>query len=214
MTEKRKFYVVWEGRAPGIYDTWEEAKAQIDGFPGARYKSFADQHDATVAFRGNPKDHVGLIAAIARHQAEAVNYDAIPEIRQNALAVDAACSGNPGPAEYRGVFVANGQEVFRMGPFAGGTNNIAEFIALVHGLAWLEKIGRPDIPVYTDSLTARAWLRNRKAKTTVKHTAANAPIMDLLARAEAWAQTHSPANEILVWDTPRWGEIPADFGRK
>lgn len=210
----RKFYVVWEGRAPGIYDSWEECKAQVEGLPDARFKSFPDQRSATEAFRGNPADHIGLISSIARHQAEAVNYDAFPEIRQNALAVDAACSGNPGPAEYRGVYVATGQEMFRMGPFQGGTNNIAEFIALVHGLAYLEKIGRPDIPVYTDSRTARSWLRTGKAKTTVKRTAANAPIMDLLERALAWARTHVPANEVLVWDTPRWGEIPADFGRK
>lgn len=37
---KRKYYVVWEGRATGVFDSWEECKEYVDGYQGARFKSF------------------------------------------------------------------------------------------------------------------------------------------------------------------------------
>ncbi|KAA6303564.1 MAG: Ribonuclease H [Candidatus Ordinivivax streblomastigis] len=131
----------------------------------------------------------------------------------NSLSVDAACSGNPGIMEYRGVFTATGEEIFHQGPFQQGTNNIGEFLALVHGLALLKK-QNSTIPVYSDSVSAMAWVRNKKAKTTLEHCEANKILFELLARAENWLKTNTCLNPILKWETREWGEIPADFGRK
>ena len=128
--------------------------------------------------------------------------------------MDAACSRNPGPVEYRGVDISTGRELFHVGPLEGGSNNMGEFLALVHALAMLAKAGRGDVTIYSDSRTAMSWVRNRKAKTTVAPTEDNKKIRELVARAEAWIQTHHPTNRILKWDTDKWGEIPADFGRK
>lgn len=217
---RTKYYVVWEGRAPGIYDNWDEARAQIDGFPGARYKSYTDLTAATEAFRGNDVAELTALRTLMRRQqgtsSEIVNYEAFPEIRLDALAVDAACAGNPGLMEYRGVWVANGTEEFHLGPLPDGTNNIGEFLALVHGLALLKQRGLTSVPVYTDSRTARSWVNRGTARTTVARTERNARIFELLRRAEAWLGANPPStrNQILVWDTQRWGEIPADFGRK
>ena len=208
----RKFYVVWAGHSPGIYDSWEECKAQIDGFPGARYKAFNSQTDATLAFRDNPDD-MDMLRTIANREAPIINYDAFPEIRRDAIAVDAACAGNPGRMEYRGVDVGTGAELFHFGPVEDGTNNVGEFLALVHALALCKKQGWT-MPIYSDSRTARAWVRNRKAKTSLKPTARNAKLLQLIQRAEAWLATNTYPNPILTWDTPHWGEIPADFGRK
>lgn len=138
----RKFYVVWEGRAPGIYDSWEEAQAQVEGFPGAKYKSFTSQTAATEAFRNDGGDELYALRAMAAHrQPEIINYEAFPEIRLDAIAVDAACAGNPGVMEYRGVVVGTGEELFHYGPVADGTNNVGEFLALVHALALCEQKG-------------------------------------------------------------------------
>lgn len=210
-----KYYVVWEGRAPGIYDSWEECEMQTEGFPGAKFKAFPDLDSATKAFRGSPDQHMDLLRAIASNQPkQTLNYAAFPDIKRNALAVDAACAHNPGPVEYRGVWVQNGKEAFRMGPFPGGSNNMGEFIALVHGLSALQKAGREDIPIYTDSATARSWLTRRQHKCTIPRTQDNKQIFLLFDRAMAWAKTHIPKNPVLIWNTERWGEIPADFGRK
>lgn len=210
---QRKFYVVWEGRSPGIYDSWEECKDQVEGFPGARYKAYSSQDEATAAFRGNPDNEMYALRAIARRKPVIINYDAFPEINQKAIAVDAACAGNPGMMEYRGVDVGTGAELFHFGPVPDGTNNIGEFLALVHGLALCAQHGWT-MPIYSDSVTAQAWLRNRHAKTNLTRTPRNARIFELIERAEKWLATHRYVNPILKWNTEAWGEIPADFGRK
>lgn len=211
---KKKYYVVWAGWDTGVFDNWEDAQQQINGFKGAKFKSFETQAAAINAYRGNPDEYIGIIRKIFTHQASPVNYDAIPEIRKDAISVDGACSKNPGPMEYRCVRVGTGEEVFRMGPLADGTNNIGEYLALVHALALLDKQGDHLTPIYTDSRTALSWLRHRGHKSKLTRTASNARIFELLARADAWVQTHEILNPVLKWDTDNWGEIPADFGRK
>ncbi len=116
--------------------------------------------------------------------------------------------------EYRGVRVADGAELFRVGPYDGGTNNIGEYLALVHALALLDRAGDTTTPVYSDSVTGQAWVRRRAANTRITPTEANAPLRAVIERADRWLQTRRPPNPIINWDTERWGEIPADFGRK
>ncbi len=205
-----KYYVVWQGHAPGIYDTWEECKQQIEGFPNAKYKSFTSKSHATKAFRENYDDHIGALQSLAKK----VNPPAGPAAYEpESLSVDAACSGNPGPMEYRGVYTKTGQEIFRIGPYQQGTNNIGEFLALVHGLA-LMKQRNIKLPIYTDSVNAMNWVRNKKCKTKLEQTAVNQPIFELIARAEHWLANNTYTTKILKWETKVWGEIPADFGRK
>ncbi len=211
---KRKFYVVWEGRAPGVYDSCEECEAQISGYPGARYKSFGSQADAVAAFRGDGSDQLEIFRLIGSKSRDIVNYAAFPEIRLDAIAVDGACSKNPGPMEYRGVAVATGEEIFRMGPLAGGTNNIGEYIALIHAASLLARRGDLSTPIYSDSRTALSWIRRGRSNTTIKPTAENAEVIRLLRRADAWLAANRIVNPVLKWDTEKWGEIPADFGRK
>lgn len=210
----RKFYVVWEGRAPGVYDSWEECEAQVKEFPGARYKSFSSQDDAVAAFRGDGKDQMAIFRLIGSHKPDIINYAAFPEIRLDAIAVDGACAKNPGPMEYRGVMVATGEEIFHMGPLAGGTNNIGEYIALIHAASLLARRGDFTTPIYTDSKTALAWLRRGRSNTTIKLSNENTKVVELLRRADAWLAANRIINPILKWNTELWGEIPADFGRK
>lgn len=211
---KRKFYVVWEGYAPGIYDSWEEAEAQVNGYAGARYKAFPDLDSATAAFRGNGNDELAIFRAMAEHQKPVVNYAAFPDIRLDAIAVDAACSKNPGPVEYRGVRVNDGETIFKIGPLEGGTNNIGEYLAIIHAAALLRQRGDMTTPIYSDSRTALSWIRAGHSRTTLQPTANNARILSMLSRADAWLRSNVIANPLLKWDTDRWGEIPADYGRK
>lgn len=210
----KKFYVVWEGRATGVFDSWSEAEEQVKDFPGAKYRSFKSQEEAVEAFRNGYDDTLAMIKTIGEHQSKYVNYGAIPEINTNSIAVDAACSKNPGPVEYRGVDVMSGAELFRVGPLEAGTNNLGEFLAIVHGLAWLKQRGLDSMPIYSDSRTARAWVRNRAVKSTLSPSPQNAKIRELVNRALSWLNRNTYHNPILTWDTDKWGEIPADFGRK
>ena len=135
-----------------------------------------------------------------------------PEVRADAWAVDAACSGNPGPMEYRGVYLKTGEEVFHFGP-VWGTNNIGEFLAIVHALALLQQKGL-EMTVYSDSKTAQCWVRQKKVKTTLKRSQETEKLFQLIERAEKWLRTHSYNVPLLKWETEKWGEVPADFGRK
>lgn len=214
MTE-RKFYVVWDGRAPGIYDNWEEARLQVDGYPDAKYKSYTSLEAATEAFRGNPEEHLAFARALRRRiSAEPVDYSAFPEIRLDAVAVDGACAGNPGPMEYRCVRVADGVEIFRVGPLEGGTNNIGEYLALIHAASLLAARGLTGVPIYSDSRTAQSWVRKGHSNSKLVLDASNAKVIEMLERADRWLASNRIANPILKWNTDLWGEIPADFGRK
>lgn len=137
-----------------------------------------------------------------------------PDVILNSLAVDAGCMGNPGIMEYRGVYVQTGQEVFKVGPYHDGTNNIGEFLAIVHALALMEQRGIKGKVIYSDSYNAALWVKKRKCKTTLVRDARTAKLYEVIARAENWLLTHPCATPVLKWDTAQWGEIPADFGRK
>lgn len=208
---KNKFFVVWDGKEPGIYTSWEECKRQVSGYAGAKFKGFATEAEAREAMLSPCWDYIGKNAVAKRpglHKLPADRRPVFPSI-----AVDAACSGNPGDMEYRGVNAQTGEEIFRRGPFPEGTNNIGEFLALVHGLALLKQ-QNSKLPIYSDSRTAQAWLRKKKAATKLQPTERNRILFDLVARAEKWLQENTYENPVLKWQTELWGEIPADFGRK
>ena len=134
------------------------------------------------------------------------------EVKADAWAVDAACSGNPGQMEYQGIDLATGAQVFHFGP-VHGTNNIGEFLAIVHALALMEQRGIRKT-IYSDSYNAILWVSKKKCKTTLARDAQTAQLFDIIARAEAWLRTHAVQVPIIKWETSAWGEIPADFGRK
>lgn len=212
MEKKKKFYVVWKGRIPGIYDKWEECKAQVFGFEGAQYKGFESESEAMKYYHAGyalyRQDHLETLQKVP-------NFFTGKEEKPilESLSVDAACNMVTRVMEYRGVDTKTGKEIFHKGPFRNATNNMGEFLALVHGLAYLKQQGS-NMPIYSDSITAIAWVRQKKHKSTVRPTAENAELFNLLTRAELWLQKNSYSNPIIKWNTTLWGEIPADFGRK
>ena len=136
-----------------------------------------------------------------------------PEVKADAWAVDAACSGNPGPMEYRAIDLATGAQVFHFGP-VHGTNNIGEFLAIVHALALLDRQGIKGKTIYSDSRNAILWVKKKQCKTKLERNALTERLYQVIARAEAWLRTHPADNPVVKWETRRWGEVPADFGRK
>ena len=208
---KQKFYVVWEGHTPGIYTSWDAAKRQVDGYAQAKYKSFESRAEAEKAFKGNYWAFVKKADGASPSSSAKIPRSAI--IKES-VAVDAACSGNPGAMEYRGVYTADSRELFHMGLLDDGTNNIGEFLAIVHALAMLKQQGKPSMPIYSDSKIAQGWVKKGKCNTKLEPTGRNDDIFQLIDRAERWLAVNRITNPILKWETEDWGEIPADFGRK
>ena len=209
-----KTYVVWEGRNPGIYSSWEDCKAEVENFPNARYKAFSNRTEAIMAYRESDREASEVLRSISRHlKEESAGYMSNPEINPESIAVDAGCSGNPGKMEYRGVYLRTGKKVFHQGPFEHGTNNIGEFLAIVHALALLKKNGS-NMTVYSDSAVAQKWVRDKRCNTKLEKNDKNSELHALILRAEAWLAANDYANPVMKWKTDKWGEIPADFGRK
>ncbi|MCU4176499.1 viroplasmin family protein [Carboxylicivirga sp. N1Y90] len=208
MAKKNKYYVVWKGAKPGIYSSWPECQAQIKGFNGAQYKGFATLVEAEKAMKGT----YGQYANFSNKAKTSNAINSKQNIYYNSISVDAACSGNPGVMEYQGVNTKTKEQLFHL-KFDLGTNNIGEFLALVHGLSFLKKHNSP-VPVYSDSKIAIGWVKNKKCKTKLEVNADTKELFALVKRAEQWLKTNTYTTPILKWDTKNWGEIPADFGRK
>ena len=224
MSKKQKYYVVWQGKKPGIYSDWGACKEQVVGVQGAQYKGFDSMAEAEAASR-LPYNSVvanNTSTASKTSQANVLTIDdngmtAVMPGTENppvldALAVDAACSGNPGVMESQGIYIPTRTRVFHYRA-EKGTNNIGEFLAIVHGLSYLKKHRLNQI-IYSDSANAISWVRQKVCKSKLPEDASTAELWDYIHRAENWLRNNSYTTEIRKWDTDRWGEIPADFGRK
>ena len=211
MSKKQKYYVVWKGVSPGVYTSWTDCQLQIKGYDGALFKSFETKEEAEHAFASPAHYYVGAQNSKLKTQN---SPKSLPEnFDMNCVAVDAACSGNPGPMEYRGVYLLTGQEIFHFGP-VHGTNNIGEFLAIVHALALMKQKGIC-MTIYSDSRNALSWVKQKKCKTKLERTPKTEELFQMIERAENWLKTNNYSNgPILKWETEEWGEVPADFGRK
>jgi len=206
---KQKYYVVWKGRKPGVFTSWQECSAQVTGFNGAEYKSFENREAAEAAYKSEYEEYKRIrVPTLSPAMLEIIGKPI-----EDSYCVDASCIGYPGQMEYKCVHTTTQKEIFHQGPFENGSNNIGEFLAIVHALALFKKRDI-SLPIYTDSETALTWVKNQKCKTKLPQDDKNGVIFDLIVRAENWLNNNDYPNELLKWDTNAWGEIPADYGRK
>lgn len=220
---KNKYYVVWVGRKPGIYTSWTDCQAQTNQVKQAKFKSFRSREEAEIAYREGWKSHWGKAGGATEKNIKGqskektapsmANTFSNDEIDYNSVSVDVGTRGNPGPVEYKGVDTRTGEIIFSHGPVNKGTNNLGEFLAIVHALAYLNKIGS-NKTIYTDSRNAMKWVREKAVSTTLKRDKSTAEIWDLIDRALHWLHNHEYENKVLKWETKKWGEIKADYGRK
>jgi ribonuclease HI len=209
---KNKFYVVWHGHEPGIYNSWAKCRAAIRGVSNARYKGFSTREAAERALGEGSAEHWGTGKHVSRLSEQALARVGQP--LAPSICVDAGCDAPVGVMEYRGVQMPDRSIVFAHKPIQQATNNMGEFLALVHALGFLKK-QQLDWPVYSDSVTALAWLNRRNVRSKAMAEGRTSPQADdLVRRALDWLGSNEFANPILKWQTEAWGEIPADYGRK
>ena len=218
-----KYYVVWRGAKPGVYDTWEECQKNVVGVAGSRFKSFPSFVEARTAFARAPPAIPPRGRGAARGKGNkrkgiATVLRPLPtEAGPLSLAVDAACSGVPGRGEYRGVLLPSRRQVFAAGPWDDCTNNVVEFLAVVRGLRWLDTRGLR-APLFSDSRTAISWAKNGGLCKTTHAPRTGTALSAEIAEAERWLASCPRRGDLLAclskWNTKADGEIPADFGRK
>lgn len=198
MAATKKYYVVWEGKQPGIYKTWSECQEQTKGYSGAKFKSFGSLEEAKAAFNG---EEVEVVATTKNAYIK------------ESISVDAACAGNPGVMEYKGVWTETGEIIFHSEEFPIGTNNLGEFLAIVDALRYSKEQQKPYV-IYSDSQTALTWLKNKKVNTNLERNAQTERLWQKIDEALAWVKINTYDNPVLKWLTKEWGESRADFGRK
>jgi ribonuclease HI len=208
---KQKFYVVWKGRQIGIFANWDECNTQIHGYAGAVYKSFKTRQLAEAAYNSNSNDFIGKDIFETELTEEQLKLIGDPFLES--ISVDGAWNTSSGVVEYQGVDTATCKVLFRAGPFEDGTNNIVEFLAIVHALAYCKQNGL-DVPIYSDSRNAIGWVKDKEARTNHDRSERNEKLFQLIDRALSWINKNEYPNKILKWETKAWGENPADFGRK
>ncbi len=208
---KQKFYVVWKGRKTGVFDTWGKCNEQIIKFPGAVYKSFKSKLLAEEAFKADSKEFIGQNIFESELSPDQIKLIGNPI--EESISVDAAWNTMSKVVEYKGVETSSGKVLFKMGPLEDGTINIAEFLAIVHALAYCKQKDL-NLPIYSDSRNAIGWVRDKEVRTNHDRSENNIKLFDLVDRAVKWLNENEYPNKILKWETAAWGENPADFNRK
>lgn len=211
---KKKHYVVWVGRTTGIFDNWADTERQIKGFSGALFQGYKTIEEATVAFdAGSPN----AAAATVSQAKLAAMKDVSPPAGKpthECLTVDGAFSGSTKVMEYRCVMNVSRKVIFRSQPFVGGSNNLAEFLALIGAMRYRDSIGTPLLDIYSDSKTALAWVRDKQLNTTIDIDALDPVVRGRIIAAMRYLKSNPAPKNLKKWDTAAWGEIPADYGRK
>lgn len=215
------YYGVWVGHKPGIYTDWDTCNAQVKGYKGAKFRKLKAQNAALAQKEFEQEQQVlGMAVSLETNVGNSIDLEISKSITNSKilpefLSVDGAYNGVV--CEYQGVWVDNGQLAFASKRFEGGTNNIAEFLGLVHAMDFLMQQNKP-IQIYTDSVTAMAWVRDKKANTTAYITnKATSELSQLIIDAQNFLQHNAQqlrGAKILKWETKQWGQIPADYGRK
>jgi ribonuclease HI len=222
MAAKQKYYVVWAGRKPGVYASWADCQEQINKFDDAKFKSYETKAAADQAYKDGWKKHWGQGQGQSKpsggsgsgsFKPRSTGIETTEAIDYNSISVDVGTSGNPGPVEYKGVDTKTGEVIFSIGPIRKGTNNLGEFLAIVHGLAYLQKMNS-DKTVYSDSVNAIKWVKQKEVSSTLARDESTKEIWDMVDRAVHWLKTNKYANKVAKWQTKQWGEIKADYGRK
>lgn len=132
---------------------------------------------------------------------------------ERSLSVDASTLGNPGQMEYQGVVTGSGQKLFTSPIYPKGTNNIGEFLAIVHAIKFLEQNGW-NYPIYSDSITGIAWVKNKKVNTSLEFDEETQRLHEHIKNATTYLKNTNFDYDIRKWNTKEWGESKADYDRK
>ncbi len=155
MDQKKKYYAVRVGRTPGIYDSWAEAGAEVQGFPGAVYKSFREKKEAEEFLRG-----------------ESVTFSAGQPLPDYYAFVDGSFNQLTGVYGYGGFLCADGKKYVLQGSgddteLASMRNVAGELMGSMAAVQKALELGLPELSVFYDYMgieqwAVGAWKQNKK----------------------------------------------------
>lgn len=159
-----KYYAVAKGKVPGIYSTWDECKAMVDGFSGAVYKSFKTRAEAE-AFVGTGRSEAGISSFSGTKEApkQKENIEVSLANKNTPYAfVDGSFNVTTGVYGFGG-FLCAGKERYTL----QGSGNEAEMASMrnvageiLGSMAAIEKaleLGLKEVAIYYDYMGIEMW---------------------------------------------------------
>lgn len=173
----KKTYAVRKGRQPGIYYSWPEAEKQVNGFPGAEYKSFSRESDALNYLKLDPADPQNAVKQEPEYNKK--DYSAV-------IYTGGACRStgarkgshvqDSDKAAWAYMIEHDGQQLTDSAGRLGATNNEMEMTAFLESLKKLEQLGLTQQPLLfvltsqyviksvSDTTDGQAWMKGWKKR--------------------------------------------------
>lgn len=156
----QKYYAVRTGKKPGIYNTWEECKAVVDGYPGAQYKSFKTREEAE-AFAG-----VSGAAGIEKKEKAATDIDGTKAY----AFVDGSYHAKTGVYGYGGFLVHDGKREILQGngndaEMASMRNVAGEICGSMAAMKKAVELGLKELVIYYDYMGIEMWAKGLWKRT-------------------------------------------------
>jgi len=148
----KKYYVIWKGAKTGVFTSWPDVKANIDGRSDAQYMGFTSEQEAQQAFastytkalmkRSLTKKSTNKVGAPANANSnKTLSSTSSPSIQAEIqIYCDGACSPNPGKSG-TGIAIYQSKVLVELwyGIFeANGTNNTAELNGLIEAFKFAQ----------------------------------------------------------------------------
>ena len=203
MVKRKQYYVVIQGRQPGLYDQWfgeEGAAEQVDGLVDAVYKGFYTLHEAAEWLRelraetipGLPPDLVDLLR-FPPERPHPQGPRALLKAGKILIYTDGAAMDNPGPGGYGVVLRYGGHSRELSGGFCRTTNNRMELLACVEGLKALKR--QCTVVLYSDSKyvvngMSKGWAERWQARGWKLSNGQNVKNADLWRQLVGLCQQH------------------------
>jgi len=226
----KKYYAIAVGRKPGIYGDWPTAQAQVQGYPGAKFKGFATRAEAQGWLDHPPATTPGAGKRRSSTAAPAKG-DTSPQEGEVTIYTDGGARYNPGPGGYGVVQIYQGDRQELSGGYRLTTNNRMELMGCIVALRELQPRDTA-VTLYSDSSyvvngISKGWAKNWRKNGWIKsdkQPAINpdlwAELLDLVEGLDItfkWVKGHAghPLNErcdALAVAAARQDGLPVDPG--
>ncbi len=150
---KKKYYAVKKGLTPGIFETWEECKASVDGFSGAEYKSFPTMKEA--------EDYLGIPHGETTDEKVPTGFDGILAY------VDGSYSEALAKYAFGCILIKPDGEIIRKSgngdnPDSLAIRNVAgEMLAAMNAVKWCRENGFSSLKICYDYAGIEMWATGR-----------------------------------------------------
>lgn len=163
----KKVYAVKKGRTTGIFKTWDECKASVDGYSGAVYKSFFTEEEANAYLYGTGKDVPAAVSNLCGAEedmpAAAAEKSGGCFANQVTAYVDGSFNKKIGRYAFGCVLLLPDDRIVRESGNGNNPESLAlrnvtgEMLGAMFAVKWCSKHGYPAVEICYDYMGIEMW---------------------------------------------------------